>query len=508
MRFGGALGKSAVFVIVAGLAVSTLGGAASRASDPDLSWPPAFWDQNQIGFIIEDNWRFTSAIRVASPGSQPVCSSLDDPQCVDLAKRYGWWVLRVAPPCQVSLPWEECIEGISSVPQQGPTRELQFSGMAPGPTFAADEARGLPTGSTMSLFRDPEDPDSSRGYAVYLGGQIGASHGQPFRTGEFAAQIIPYRTVPVGLQPNSGPGGGQCLWVDSGQCAYRTSFIDDAALQLSVRMSKTMTGWLGGRLLDPMIQVEPLDGNLNRLTVTARPVDVPLVAHAMPTSQATPEILDYWKSTFTCPGNVPCTSGVMSGASSGPHSDDHLRLFAGFLGDTATRVIPTWSVTSLPNRSGAPCLWDPDRLVGLVTTNATVYDSGPPVFDSGALRYQVAALHRVPGGGVLEGSYNLVLRSDVARCLYGLSNAPVTASISVTSEDGTEQVATTAVSERDGWLRMAAYGFHFSEPTISVRLASQEPAKTTITCKKGKRLKKVTAVNPVCPPGWKPVSRP
>jgi hypothetical protein len=115
----------------------------------------------------------------------------------------------------------------------------------------------------------------------------------------------------------------------------------------------------------------------------------------------------------------------------------------------------------------------------------------PPAFEDGALRYRVAALHRVPGGAVLEGSYNLVLRSDVARCLYRLSDAPVMASISVTSNDGIEQVATTAVSEQDGWLR----------------LTSQKPTQTTITCKKGKKLKKVTGVNPVCPTGWKLVGR-
>ena len=487
-----------------------LAGEAGRASDPDLSWPPTRLgpDQGGIGFVIEDTWRFSNQISVYSPGPGPVCSSLDDPACLEDAKKYGWWVLRVAPPCQAARPWEDCIEAVSMVPTQGPTRSLALSGMAPGRTFAPDDARGLPTGSTMSLFRDPDDPDPSRGYAVYLGGQMGAKYGERFGTGDFSAQIIPYRTVPFGQQPNSGSGGGQCLWVDANQCAYRTPFPDDVAFQLSFRMGKWMTGWLGGRLLDPSIQVEPLGGNLNRVTVTARPVDVPLVAHAVSASEATPEILDYWKTHMTCGGTVPCSVGVVITRSYGNHSADFLRLFQAFLGDTASRVVPTWSVSSLPHRTNQPCLADSTRLVGLVTTNATVYESSPPVFARGALRYQVAALHRVPGGDVLKGSYNLVLRSDAARCLYRLSNAPVTASISVTSEDGVEQVATTAVSERDGWLRLAAYGFTFSSPTISVRLTSQEPAKTTITCKKGTKRKKVTGVNPVCPAGWKQIGRP
>ena len=243
---------------------------------------------------------------------------------------------------------------------------------------------------------------------------------------------------------------------------------------------------LGGRLADLAIEVEPLGDRLNRRTVTARPVDVPLVAIAIPDAQATPDILDYWPKTFTCPGNVPCTSNVMSGQSSGPHGADQLRLFTNFLGDTAlrflgdtaSRVIPTWSVSNLLNPTFQPCLSDPNRLVGVVTTNATVYGSAPPAFESGSLKHQVAALHRVPGGEVFSGS----------------------------SEDGTEQVATTSVSERDGWLHLAATGFHFSQSTISVALSSQEPPTKTIVCKRGKKRKKVTGANPVCPTGWRPIA--
>jgi hypothetical protein len=61
------------------------------------------------------------------------------------------------------------------------------------------------------------------------------------------------------------------------------------------------------------------------------------------------------------------------------------------------------------------------------------------------------------------------------------------------------------VSEKDGWLHLAAYGFTFSSPTISVKLSQAKPLakKTTITCVKGKLTKKVTAVGPKCPAGYK-----
>jgi len=112
----------------------------------------------------------------------------------------------------------------------------------------------------------------------------------------------------------------------------------------------------------------------------------------------------------------------------------------------------------------------------------------------------------------------------VARCLYNFTSAPIQASISVVNETGENSVSTTVVNEKDGWLRMAAYGFTFSNPTVKVKLtqevtspkpvASATPSsspssapvaanKISITCIKGKTTKKVTAVNPKCPTGYK-----
>jgi hypothetical protein len=78
----------------------------------------------------------------------------------------------------------------------------------------------------------------------------------------------------------------------------------------------------------------------------------------------------------------------------------------------------------------------------------------------------------------------------------------------------------SVVNEKNGWLNFAARGFTYSSPTIKVKLTqvqdtvaptptptpSAKPAaakKTTITCVKGKTTKKVTAVTPKCPSGYK-----
>jgi hypothetical protein len=99
-------------------------------------------------------------------------------------------------------------------------------------------------------------------------------------------------------------------------------------------------------------------------------------------------------------------------------------------------------------------------------------------------------------------------------------------------------VATTVANEKDGWLSLSANNFQFSSPTIQVKLSQDAPApvvsptptaspavmptpepttqpalptpkptvvskKITITCIKGKTLKTVTAVKPICPKGYK-----
>ena len=103
------------------------------------------------------------------------------------------------------------------------------------------------------------------------------------------------------------------------------------------------------------------------------------------------------------------------------------------------------------------------------------------------------------------------MRSEVARCIYGFSKAPINATLSITSADGSPQVATTVIGERDGWLYLRAKNFEFSAPTIKAKLTQETPAapakpviaKTSITCVKGKTTKKVTSVKPTCPSGFK-----
>jgi hypothetical protein len=143
-------------------------------------------------------------------------------------------------------------------------------------------------------------------------------------------------------------------------------------------------------------------------------------------------------------------------------------------------------------------------VLGVVATNAMGYDGNAPKFANGFLNYRVTGFHYAADGVKPNlGTYDLVMRSDAARCLYGFSNAPVSAIVSISSSNGSTNAATTVVSEKDGWLKMKAAGFTFSEKTLKVKITQNKNQKFSIICTKGKTLRKVTGTNPKCPSGYK-----
>ena len=193
------------------------------------------------------------------------------------------------------------------------------------------------------------------------------------------------------------------------------------------------------------------------------------------------------------------------------------------LSDRAPYASTVWTVRSIQDGGlGNNCVKDATSLNGLVSTNSNMYVAEPPVFnkEDQTLDYKVTSPHFLPDGSVFKGNYNLVINSDFARCLYRFTNAPVSATISILSADGSQQVAVTTLTERNGWIRLSASNFTFSAPVIKVKLTqvasaptaspspTPEPTKTppvkvSITCVKGKTIKKVSAVNPKCPTGYK-----
>jgi hypothetical protein len=164
--------------------------------------------------------------------------------------------------------------------------------------------------------------------------------------------------------------------------------------------------------------------------------------------------------------------------------------------DTISGTATVWNLRS--TETDSPC-FPKNKFNGIVTTNAAVYSKEPPKFKNGSLNYQVGSFHYNKDRSVAKGSYDLVLSADIARCLYKFSKAPFQATVSVTDGgSGEVEFATSIVSQKNGWLKISAKNFHFSNPVLKVKLTQ----KKSIVCvsKSNSKVKKtITGLNPRCP---------
>jgi hypothetical protein len=131
-----------------------------------------------------------------------------------------------------------------------------------------------------------------------------------------------------------------------------------------------------------------------------------------------------------------------------------------------------------------------------------------------SLSIKVSSTHYKADNSLNEGVFNIDMPIETARCLWGVDlSKAVSANISVAyPELGISEVVTTSSKVDGKFFRVSAAGFHFSAPTIKMKLLQENVSlpkvlpvlkKATITCIKGKISKKVTAVNPKCPAGYK-----
>ena len=521
--------KSIVFALSALLTVSTVSPANAAEGD---AWVPSVAQVGQGNtsfFIAEDTQGNLVSTRTA--GTQDAsgvaydywCDDYKTEEC-DLTNSKIWFTnYAVLPVCKAANQ-ENCVARLVIQRAGESAVEAKFVRNVDGIKFGALPELGLYEASTISLWDAPGAPSAGgkTTYAVNVRTRLHYDRGAAkFRTDDMTAIVMPYRVIdgqyslhhPYTVQNAKGtknPGvaidgiAQECVWNDAGHCGVLQNFAKGTKVHLETRISNEVGGWFKGRMARPNIAIARFSATANTITVESESVDVPR--------------LQVTVSKESAPANVETLfvkSGVMGplwggwAAFADGHGDfafDYLNAFKSSAKDTAAGVSNLWSFGTVQGGAGSPCLADTDKVLGIVTTNSTIFDGSAPAFERGSLKYRVGGLHYLPDGSSLtEGTYDLVMRSETARCLYGFSKAPISATISVVSDQGENKVATTVVNELDGWLHLAAYGFTYSSPTISVKITqAKAPAiRTTITCAKGKLTKKVTGLAPKCPAGYK-----
>lgn len=502
----------------------------------------------------------------------PTCASLSEAKCYYSEIRYQ----AVIPFCTDQSD-VNCTADMGVIDSNGQKSSALFNRYFPTKArnqFSGSAEHKLPSGVAGSIFSIPQAPhDGGDKYylSVLMNGSGDISNG--IKLTDFSVKLYPVKLevdgtlndmgdtgwaiLPAGTPGNPtgkdtwhryGPGfsGSNFCVATSGSeklCAQRYAFPSGFKFYVSVRTQQLPAGWMHGRLSEPEIKITKSDAS-STIEVVAEPVAVPVVYKMYKYPEMPVELkaqydvktggyvkdpnfirsgADYVQGGRTSGNPDPLLRNVIvSPEASSAAGMEQLRFWLPFVEDKATSMLSYWSVRTLSQeemQGSSACFADKGNVTGIVTTNATQYSGGPPKFSKseGTLDYQVAAPHYTTDKNVFRGSYDLVMRSDVARCIYGFSKAPINATLSITSADGTPQVATTVIGERNGWLYLRAKNFEFSAPVIKAKLTQEAelapvapaaPAKaftkkTTITCTKGKTTKKVSGVKPKCPTGYK-----
>lgn len=557
--------------------LSTASAEIASLGDPGRVW--SIPDDAQKGqHIIQFLDVFPNEISSALVSTSFKKGQKEDPTCLSGADKKcssGFFYRSVLPQCG-EVSQVNCIEDFG-VTKSGVKTSAKFEKYYASKLinpFTGDETIGLPTGVSGSLYSLPQAPFEG-GDTYYLNVlSSGFGSASSIQSSDFQVVLYPAKVIP-GIPPSpnnktqsgfydlTGDGGGDVGWGeagpgftgntfcvatsrDDGTCMQRYNFPADTRFYVKVRVQKLPTGWMHGRISNPEINIIQSNG-FNTLEFEADPIAVPTVYKMHQWLSMPPELkANYDERTGMY---KPDALSVVSGGSGGRTAWDpdplkrntiiaprgweasgmeQLKLILPYVNDQATAMLSYWSVRTLSEQEmlGAnQCFKGSTNVTGVVNTNSTQYSAGPPLFNKseGTLEYKVASPHYTDKKEVFKGTYDLVIRSEVARCLYGFSKAPINAVISVTSADGKPQIATTVMGEKNGWVYLSAKNFEFSSPTVKVRFEqAPEPApsqtatatpaptapsitnvKKSIICVKGKSKKKVTGVTPKCPSGYK-----
>lgn len=514
---------------------------------------------SQFGFWLNSS---VTAFRDESttPSTPTACQGWSDPACFSSPQMLADLIQT---PCLDNVD-RGCIERVEVSRNGKELENLTLLGEGngskiAGTTFMVAGGSGrkitIPRGGGISLWRS-SDRDSAGNYHLYMAHLL-ARYSYYCGNLRNAATLTPIATsgktcavgtfdfkgsiIPVSLKPK----GVYCeFFTFENSCVVAENFTGDEEISVTIRQDKSLTGWLFGRMQNAKFSITPLDDQFNRIRITGESTFVPPLKASVAKKDIYkyPKLERYLKTVFNGSDKFEGRLNYNFKNQNGGWLtyDEFLKipetkmlsqlynrwdLFAAFedllkpvqmtavnngvYAAPATNSI-MWNFASAIYESAdsSPCSADRTKLHGLVVTNAPLYVTGPPKFESGVLNYRVAGIHNNLDGSEFKGEYNFVVRSDTARCYYGFSNAPIEARVTVVSNDGAEQIATVVVSEQENLLQLSARGFTFSSPTIKIKLSqpvpmAKAPAKKSITCIKGKKSKVVTSANPKCPTGYK-----
>jgi hypothetical protein len=395
-----------------------------------------------------------------------------------------------------------CLESVFATNAQGNRVMGKFLGYVSKDYWVpANPTLGNPLGVTAGIWQIPGVINSTGTdlYEVHLnmeGGMVAFKNGRQqnkfsLKNRQFNAGIRPVNATVSGDVATKNPNCGNC-----------NALPADYSFGLTTILPESVMNWYSGRLQNADVVYQRVDSTYFRITVTGSPIEIPEFKGKIAKGQASDQLL---KQFHWCQSNAPdCFGLYTNGYGNEATWTDFLDAWRPLVEDTATGSATVWTVRTVPvyfgpggDRGFYNCT-PKNRAAGIVSTNALMYNGMIPSFERGFFNYRVAGMHyEADGKTEFLGRYEMVMDEQLARCMFKFPRAPISATVTVSGEDGENVVATSLVNSSNGKLRLAAYNFTFSEKTIKIKLGAQGH----LTCTKGKTTRYVKGSR--CPAGFK-----
>ncbi len=418
-----------------------------------------------------------------------------------------------------STSWQSAT--LSQVQLGEPTTTIVKGNIVVGPMkFEYDDKNFRPGGDKATLWSMPGSPHSAGKDYLLRVRLLGSTN--TYGQFKFKSELMP-----TSYPSNNGTVTQDKLLVEE----FPKGFEYKVRLRMGVFI-KTLTGWFFGRIANPTIDRNGLEGYLE---ITGEPAFVPVgISGDIPVASADPYFDPTWCAEVRAKTNGPCGSinrlynKAFTFSNEEGWQPDSLGRWESAPGGVRTvATLSSWSLDSTffyqmaSDSSAIKCIADVygysanARIFhGAVFSNASMFQTSPPEWDatSNSFVFKVASPHLDEKGVANKGFYTLYLPTEMAKCRWGDAISSARAEVQIVNSDGKASITTLAATVEDGNLRFSLSGFGYSSPTIKIRMGKdvKAPVSETVTkrsiaikCVKGKAVKKVVGVKPICPSGYK-----
>ena len=325
------------------------------------------------------------------------------------------------------------------------------------------------------------------------------------------------------------------------KCWKLATASDGVVFKADFKLLDKPQGWISGRLTSPKVEIATAADSAKRYAVSIEGanIGIPTISKRYEFSNADQKAK--WEKISAALNQSPWSDRRGVVIPWGPEAFSYFNKVVAVDKeyDVADKLAAVWRVVldpkNVPKGYGSSC--STGDFQGFVSSNSMTYGTALPNYDGETMSYDVASPHYKPGGkdyvaDAFNGRYDLLLTEAYARCVWGIKDALPKIEVNVFKTDGSVDSSAKVVGGLDasGFFKFSATGFTFSSPKIKIKLtappttggtpavtqeaaapaekapAAKAPAKVTIksiSCVKGKIVKKVSGSNPKCPAGFK-----